>query len=361
MLNCLKSPVQTIFIMLGQKCNFNCRYCMQHGEEGLHIDLPQEINPDIYEYIETVAKARDEKDQRLGLHFYGGEPLIYFDNIKKIVEKTKDLDVQYSFISNGYAITQEMVDFFNEYNFFEAISWDGKQTKNTRRIDVFSIPEKKELLLQLNKLDVSAVLSAFTSPKQLLNDFQELSDEYYKIHNYMIAFNIDELFDTGISDRALFNIDYDKISDEMLQLCKEYIEHQKNGDILKIPDFYIKQLMDSVQMYCKYRPDDNIASCRNGYGVINMDLSGVFYNCHNSTDQLGNIYDSPYHILNKMLSYDHIREYKKECNQCPVQSLCRNGCKLMSKKVREESYCKLKRAVFLPVIQYILTYAKADI
>ena len=359
MLNSLKSPVNTIFIMLGEKCNFNCKYCMQHAADGLHVDLPQEINPDIFEFIDTIQSKREKNiDMQLDLHFYGGEPLLYFDKIQEIVKKTKNMYIHYSFISNGYAITEKMVDFFNEHDFTEIISWDGNASKNTRRINVFSIPEKKKLLFKLNRLGVSAVHSAFTSPIQLLNDFQALSDEYEQIHKYHIYTNIDELFDTGVSDRDLFNIDFEKVSDEMNQLIAEYDNHIRNNKTNKFSakDDYIKRTINRIDSNLdrNYR---TMCSCGNGYSTINLDLGGTLYSCHNSSDILGTIYDKQEYLLNKLFQYDKTMLFEKTCKKCPVQCICHNGCKLMTKKVRKESYCKLKKAVFLPIIQYVLSFA----
>lgn len=362
MLNSLKSPVNTIFVMLGQNCNFNCKYCMQHTENGLHVDLPQEINPDIYEFIEHHAEMRDkEKDGRLWIHFYGGEPLLYFDNIKKIVEKTKDLYVNYSFISNGNLITQEMVDFFNQYDFGETISWDGRASIHTRRIDVFANPEKKKLLFQLNGLGVSAVHSSFTTPIQILEDFQRLSDEYQEIHDYPMHINIDELFDTGVSDRDLFDIDYVKVIQDMSLLLTEYDYHIKQKDLKKYStkQDYIGKLINRIDCNIDTRKRA-ICTCGNGYSVINMSLDGTLYSCHNCSDKLGTIYDSPQFILTNLFKYDKTMQFEEKCKDCPVQSICHNGCKLMTEKVRDESYCKLKKAVFLPVIQYVLSYSKKE-
>lgn len=353
MLNSVKSPVQTIFIMLGQRCNFNCKYCMQHAENGLHIDLPQEINPDIYEYIKHHAGQRDENDWPLHLHFYGGEPLIYFDNIKNIVDKVKNLHVSFSFISNGYAITQEMVDFFNKYNFTETISWDGYASKDTRLIDVFSIPDKKRLLFQLKRLGVSAVYSAYTTPIQILDDFQKLSDEYQNIHPYPLHINIDELFDTGVADRSLFQIDYEKISREMRELAEEYIRTKGMGNRFSARREYIRHIIfDRID--CREDRERVFCSCGNGYSTVNLDLSGTLYSCHNGPEAIGTIYDNQMQTLTNLFRYDHTMEFEKECSQCPIQSICQNGCKLMTAETRKNTYCKLKRAVFLPVIETVL-------
>jgi uncharacterized protein len=359
MLTSLKSHVSTIFIMLGNNCNFKCRYCLQHVDTGLIEDLPQDINPDIYDYIYHNCMRRDMNDAPINLHFYGGEPLLYFDKIKEIVKETEFYpNISYSFISNGWLIDQEKADFFNEHNFSEAISWDGNRSIDTRMQDVFSDPDRKKAILSLNRLSLSAVLSGATTPKQILTDFESINIEYKKLHNYSIGVNIDELFDTGVADRDLFNIDFEQIRQEMSQMTNEYIVALQNQsvDMSRADMNFIGQLINTVRNY--YKQTEHYtwhASCGNGINTINMDLQGDFYNCHNSSVKTGSIYHSVMSNIGGNLKYDTTKEdILTLCVDCPVISLCRGGCKLLSKEKKQEGYCELKRAVFSPIIETIL-------
>ena len=73
----LNIDIDTIFIMLGDKCNFNCKYCMQVNYEREQIT--NDINGDIFKFIEELSDSNN--DRPLRLHFYGGEPLLYFNNM----------------------------------------------------------------------------------------------------------------------------------------------------------------------------------------------------------------------------------------------------------------------------------------
>ena len=41
------------------------------------------------------------------------------------------------------------------------------------------------------------------------------------------------------------------------------------------------------------------------------------------------------------------------CKDCEVLSYCMGGCKMVSKENREKTYCKLKKAVFSPVLKIL--------
>jgi len=68
---------------------------------------------------------------RFDLNFYGGEPLLAFDLIKKAISKTSSLNEklqkkgEYSLTTNGSFITQEILDFLNNHKFLVELSFDG--------------------------------------------------------------------------------------------------------------------------------------------------------------------------------------------------------------------------------------------
>ena len=77
--------------MMGEKCNFNCRYCMQH--EVFTTPCPVQVNPKLVAYLNTLdaiphhtIKGNQLKTKTL-IQFYGGEPLLYFATIKYFVER----------------------------------------------------------------------------------------------------------------------------------------------------------------------------------------------------------------------------------------------------------------------------------
>jgi uncharacterized protein len=48
----LRRNINTVFLMLGNSCNMNCAYCLQHPL--VHKPLTREVNPEIYDFLEEV-------------------------------------------------------------------------------------------------------------------------------------------------------------------------------------------------------------------------------------------------------------------------------------------------------------------
>ena len=355
----LKRKIHTIFIMLGNSCNLSCAYCLQHPL--VDRALPGKINPEIFDFIEEAAK--EAAPNLIHIQFYGGEPLIYFEDIKKIVAEMerRKVSLSYGVISNGKAITDEMVAFFNTRDIPVTISWDGPHTVKTRGFDVFAVPELKARLLELNRLGLSAVISAAAYPVEVLEAFQRVSDEYEKIHGYQVYVNLDEIFDTGLSNRWLLKPDYLRIQHDMHTLAVMYLTNFGRSPEKK--DYTKMVFMNSLFGTLKsFYVDGNgewkryTVACGNGLTTLNMDLNGNLYPCHNTSRKAGDIHTPFFVYLQEILAGDDTKLYRKKCLECPALAFCKGGCKLVSRKARRETYCKMKQAMFGPVIRAFEEY-----
>lgn len=356
----LRRNINTIFLMLGNSCNMNCAYCLQHPL--VHKPLTREVNPEIYDFLEEVAK---ENTRPLHLQFYGGEPLLYFKTIQEVVAELqkRKLNMTFGIITNGRALTDEMVRFFHAHHFSVTISWDGPHVMETRGYDLFSVPETRERILALEHLCLSAVLSAKAYPREVLQAFQKISEEYSAIHGYQIAVNLDEIMDTGLPKKNLLDIDYSRVKREMTAMALQFLD----GFGKRVPpdryteEAYIRQLFGSLKDFYltgKGKWDRYTAACGNGLTVLNLDLQGNLYPCHNTSRKAGTIHDGYFSYLQRILAGDHTHEYRKECLSCTALAFCQGGCKLVGDKARKESYCRLKRAVFTPVLIAIQQYGQ---
>lgn len=362
----LERNVDTIFIMLGAGCNFNCRYCMQDAESSKK--LPTVINEEIYDFIENIL---DQQEGGINLHFFGGEPFVYWDNMKKIAEHFEDNErISFSCITNGSLITQEMADFMNVHNFSVTVSWDGSSTLFTRGYDVFSNKRQKDILYSLSRLGLSGVLTSAITPMRLMDDFQYIDNEYRNIWNYHLHINMDELFDVGVTDKSLVKVDYAAIREDMKTMTESYIRNAENptdddifNGMLYCRHAIVHDIVMNVRNYVKTDTKiyNHFSSCGNGINVLNMDVEGNLYSCHNQFDKIGNIHTPYYVYLNRLLDLDRTYDfYRDECSTCSVYPACRGGCKLIDEKTRHESYCALKRAVFEPVLDALVQFGRKE-
>lgn len=357
----LNRHVNTIFIMLGNECNLNCKYCLQHPL--VEEPISHEINPDIYDFIKEVCTELGD-EEKLTIQFFGGEPLLFWDNIKKIVSEIqkRELPVEFSLMTNGKLITQEMVEFFNKYDFWIAVSWDGFNVLKTRGFDAFAPGSKqRKFLLQIKQLGVSAVLSSYAYPIDICDAFQMIDHAYYAIHTHHLYMNVDEIMDTGGIPQDLTNFDYNRLYNEVAKLTEEYLEERKKGDVPNdkyARNAYIHDKYNRLRWFYtnKNNPgeyNEVTCCCGNGYSTYNLGLDGTLYPCHNTSSKAGSIYDSYIRYLDKIIEGDTTKERQEACSNCPAVAYCFGGCKLLSDAVRQKTYCKLKQTVFSPVLMAI--------
>lgn len=325
------SKINKIFLMLGEKCNLQCKYCLQH-------DLVKQCSAEIDENVMNFIRSKIVDYRRLKIIFYGGEPLVYWNTIKYVVTHLSG-NVSFGIITNGKLLDEKKIDFINDFDISVTLSWDGKNVLQTRGYDVL---KENISVLQVNKLSLSCVLSKYTYPLDFLNEAEQFMKAYRMIHQRNLGLNIDTIMDFG-NCSELRQMDLDKIKSQV-----EYIIKHKTDKIA----YYtiVEQLESKYLFYKKYV--DKRCRCSNGYSVWNVDLKGNIYRCHNSGEKIGTINNSEKIVIDKANKLDPtFNNYQNKCKDCFVQPLCRSGCPLIDEKGRNDYYCDIKNAYYSAFIE----------
>lgn len=359
----LRNDINTIFIMLGSACNFQCKYCLQHPL--ITDQISSNINPDIIEFIKELGQNQPNPFR---IQFYGGEPLLYWNNIVEIVNELKGSNCLFSIITNGGLITEDKVQFMNDNNFSCSVSWDGLNVNETRGRDVFKEEDLKNTIFKINCLGISSVMSSLNYPLSILEECKKLNDEYvqYRKDNNLsetyMYINMDEIMDTGLDHKYLTEIDCEKASSDMRILCDHYKKQFEENE--EYEQYYVNFISKYVGIL-KHRVLNtdrkfSTCACGNGYTVLNLDLEGNLYRCHNTHIKVGTIYDNYSKYIGNVIHYDGTKEFNKKCSQCYVQDICNNGCPLIEQEIRDKYYCDMKRAIFYPVLEMIMEVGGSD-
>lgn len=336
-----------VFIILGDECNMGCRYCIQHPI--IHRQRKVELNPDVIKWIDDLAALSDEM---LTVCFFGGEPLLYFDAIKKIVGFHKQTNIQYRMITNGRALTREMVDFFNSHHVYLNISWDGDNVKETRGYDVFDRERGNwDNLMALDSLGVNAVISSKTYPYDALKAMQRIDDAYYELHRSHIYVHTDFIFGCNLPDPSMADIDYDKLKRQMEAILEEYDRYVRGG---KADPCIVQWMAFYLEGYLWAMSHDASPYCQNGREILNVDIKGNLYFCHNTRDLIGTIYSNTDRYTARVDALErNVGAQKERCSKCYSQKMCRMCCKLIPPDKLEDHYCRLRREAFRPIVDYV--------
>lgn len=328
-----KSNVYRIYLMLGSACNFNCRYCIQGGEfQGYHHAIEQEINPDVYSYMRSIVDAHKE-GHRVAIMYWGGEPLLYFDTIKKIVPEF--LKAEHVIVSNGSLLTQEIVNYLNTYDIHYVVSNDGLHTDKTRIINILEDKAFLSLFRQVKLRGIDSVISAYCQ------DYQELEQYIADRCGQETAQDSEFLLPSVIMPEDAYHFDYEKFRQSLRNRLEKGIADILSGDMsrdLLKTSMCLREInyMDKLKMPRCSQMDAN----------LNIDLQGNIYVCHNSTVKVGTIYDDDKTLdanYKEYLEGQHVLE-KKSCNGCEAYELCRGGCPIIEPEAHgQEACCRLRR------------------
>lgn len=161
--------MRRICVPLGLGCNLHCKYCYRDYEK---IKIP-DFTPDMIGFLNNVSSEWCE-----AVIASGGEPLMYWDKVKELFSYVPK-DVHRRIMTNATLLTQEMVDYINEYNIELHISHDGPKTEFLRGVDVLTNPKIVNLLQQVKILRIWAVCTKYNC-----NVWENFFDSINKLGRY---------------------------------------------------------------------------------------------------------------------------------------------------------------------------------
>jgi uncharacterized protein len=133
---------QQLLLVVTEQCNLRCRYCAYSGQ---YINNRTHKNTNMsWQIAEQAVKLFYEGYSKVKLRdpslvpamsFYGGEPLLNFDLIRKVFFLVRSLiraPIHFNLTTNGILITDEILDFFKNNDFYLLFSLNGNQNEHDR-------------------------------------------------------------------------------------------------------------------------------------------------------------------------------------------------------------------------------------
>lgn len=114
--------------------------------------MPETSKKDIDAFMEKFDKLDFNEKEGLKVEFWGGEPLVYWKTLKPLAERIREKfsswkrKPQFSIITNGSILTDEIIDWLMMLDFSVSISHDGPG-QSVRGPDPFDDPEAKKRIL----------------------------------------------------------------------------------------------------------------------------------------------------------------------------------------------------------------------
>ncbi len=134
-------PVDMLTLEVTQNCNYRCAYCtFGGGYAGHRTHGPARMDwqtarraVDLY-----VARNRNSSEEYLSVSFYGGEPLLRYPFLQRIIAYARSLPIApgkrfaFNMTTNASLLTPEMVRYFAANDVGLLVSLDGAQEDHDR-------------------------------------------------------------------------------------------------------------------------------------------------------------------------------------------------------------------------------------
>lgn len=110
-------------ILLTDKCNFACRYCPVFKGNN---ELPVSLGSDVVKDFSAIS------GKKFQVSFSGGEPLLAFLSLVRIVEQFSSRGIKFALTTNGTLSTQEIISYLKARHFEIKVSIDGVPVLHNR-------------------------------------------------------------------------------------------------------------------------------------------------------------------------------------------------------------------------------------
>lgn len=317
-----KEEIVGITLMLIQGCNLACSYCF--GNEGSYCDSG------IMD-IKVALKAIDyltehTKTEEVLVTFFGGEPLLAIDLIKRIIEycETKEKKFKYSMTTNGTLLNDEINDLIVKNKISTIVSIDGDKEKNNKNRfykngkGSYDTTVSKSRFLRENYTITSRATLTYGN-LDMISTFEHLDGLGFRNVPMAPANNL-------ISD--LEYVDYINNEIKLIDYVAELIHRGEYKKVKKITFVY------SGLISIHYGVNRDFG-CGAGIRDVAIDIHGDIYPCHRFVSHketcIGNIFDK--YESNEMEREKYLDMVKIEnlgkkpkCSKCWVRKYCGGGC-----------------------------------
>lgn len=354
----------TLSLNISCECNFRCKYCFSDHQGGLEYTKIEEI----LSLIDRFVFLHQNKNSIFIDLSGSGEPLLYFDKIKRIADfvilesQKYNTNVILQFVTNGYLLTQNIVNPLQKLSVLFGVSLDGtKDYHNRNRLlqngsptydvivkNLSNIKEKEYLgtamvldgsfdvdlldcYLNMNKYSptVSVKFKRSDTKDEFKNQQDYIIREYFKVVIYMLKkiteendFNLifailngDDSFGTLLSRIIIENKVYSRCDGGIARFS-----YSKKKELYPCaPSIFIKEfnLDDKNNIYDKTKKIDYCSNCQCKYycggecPIVKLKLSNNdIYLCNIKRKLLEySIFFKSYLLIENIDAYNKIYQY----------------------------------------------------
>lgn len=321
--------VKALCLHIAHDCNLKCKYCFAgEGEyQGDRSLMSYEVGKQALDFLIANSGSR----RNLEVDFFGGEPLMNFDVVKKLVlygreqEKLHNKKFRFTLTTNGVLLNDEIMEFANKEMANLVLSIDGRKEVHDRMR-----PSKN------NKGSYDLILPKFQKAAESRNQTNYYVRGTFTHYNTDFSNDVLHLADMGFQQismepvvsppeepYAITEADIPVICDQYDALAKEMLKRKKEGRGFHFFHFMI----DLSGGPCVAK---RLSGCGSGTEYMAVTPWGDLYPCHqfvgNEEFLMGNVFEG----VKRTDLQDCFKECnvysKPKCRDCFAKYYCSGGC-----------------------------------
>src|SRR5665648_394108 len=322
------SVVKAMCLHVAHDCNMVCTYCF--GEQGTFAGskclMSLEVGIKAIDYLIANSGSR----RNLEIDFFGGEPLMNFEVVKKLVdygreqEKLFSKNIRFTITTNGLLLDDEKTEYINQTMDNVILSIDGRpevndnMRKTVNGSPTYDVITKNYLNFVKKREGLYYVRGTFTR-----NNLDFAKDIEHLVNLGFSNVSVEPVVTDLKQPYALQETDRDKIFEEYDRLTDLYMEKMNKGEAFDFFHFNV----DLEQGPCIVK---RLSGCGAGTEYLAISPEGDIYPCHqfvgNKDFYIGNLFDME--IINKQRNkFLNASIYNKEdCRNCWAKFYCSGGC-----------------------------------
>ena len=321
--------IKALCLHIAHTCNLNCSYCFAsqgkyHGERAL---MSFEVGKRALDFLIENSGTR----RNLEVDFFGGEPLMNFDVVKKLVEyarsieKEKGKNFRFTLTTNGVLVDDDVIDFANKEMSNVVLSLDGRKEVHDRyRVDYQGRGSYDTIVPKFQKF----VNARGGKNYYMRGTFTHANPDFLEDIKTMLNLGFTELSMEPVvaaegDEAALTEEDKPVVMKQYEELAELMLKRDKEGK----PFTFYHYMIDLAGGPCIYK---RISGCGSGTEYMAVTPWGDLYPCHQFVgDEKFKLGDIWHGVENKEIQneFASCNVYaRSECRDCWARLYCSGGC-----------------------------------
>ena len=321
--------VKALCLHVAHTCNLNCAYCFAsqgkyHGERAV---MPFEVGKRALDFLVEHSGSR----RNLEVDFFGGEPLMNFDVVKRLVAYARSIEqgagkhFRFTLTTNGLLIDDDVIDFVNRECHNVVLSLDGrKEIHDAWRVDYAGNGSWDRVVPKFQKL----VRARGGKGYYMRGTFTHANPDFLKDIQVMLDLGFTELSMEPVvcaegDPAALTARDLPVVLEQYEKLAELMIRRRREGR----PFTFYHYMIDLTGGPCIYK---RVSGCGSGTEYMAVTPWGDLYPCHQFVGEeafrLGDVWQG---VTNAPArdQFAACNVYARpECRDCWARLYCSGGC-----------------------------------